>query len=228
MVGSSLFRVRLRQAVFSGILLCGLACAPTPAPAQPIPDEPSCRDCRIRSDVVVRFGGDLDDGLISAPWAKVYSLRDGWFAASDVEHRGLLKLYGPDGSYVRTVGRVGQGPGEYQGLHDIFRTEDGYLIYDITLGRLSWVDTEFEFQRSTPLGFTALRLALLSDGERLLVNALAGDGLAEGHSLSIVPIGEAPSASFGVLGVPWTSVATRCSTIASSHTRCLGRSGRRK
>jgi hypothetical protein len=179
-----------------------LACTSSGAPSQSIPDEPSCGECRIRTEVVVKFGSAVDEGMLGSDLVKVYSLRDGWFGLSDSSDRGFVRLFDPSGRFQRRIGAYGQGPGEYQGLSDMFRTEDGYLLFDVTLGRLSWVDEDFVYQRSIPLGFSARRVALLPDGERLLVNALVSDGLAEGHVLSVVAIGDTPRKMFGGSGKP--------------------------
>lgn len=61
----------------------------------------------------------------------------------------LIKLYGPDGTFLRTIGREGQGPGEYQAafpaIHDTM-----LIVHDPRTARTSVFDTAGAFLDSWP------------------------------------------------------------------------------
>lgn len=80
--------------------------------------------------VVGDSGWSLDrpDGLAIDSQGRIY--------VSD----GVVKLFGPDGKFIRTVGREGEGPGEYRGPL-IATAGDRLLVHDVTLARLSVFDS---------------------------------------------------------------------------------------
>jgi hypothetical protein len=63
-------------------------------------------------------------------------LRNGNFLIAQAD--GLLRLYGPDGSYKSSVGRRGDGPGEFQNIEWLQELNDGWFAaYDGRLRRLT-------------------------------------------------------------------------------------------
>jgi hypothetical protein len=102
-----------------------------------------------------------------------------------------IRTYGPDGAYLRSFGREGGGPGEFQRLGGIYLLPgDSILAYDFPARRLSLFSPEGEFVRASTLqgeltpnqGFPQV-IHALSDGSvivRLIGfdgNASAADGL---------------------------------------------------
>lgn len=60
-----------------------------------------------------------------------------------------LRLYSPDGRYLRDIGRTGEGPGEYRSIMGIGITPDGLLaVYDVRLRRISLFDRNGDYMRS--------------------------------------------------------------------------------
>lgn len=67
-----------------------------------------------------------------------------------------LRIFSPNGSHVRTVGRSGGGPGEYSGANGLlWLTPDTLLVVDQSGGRYSILTRTGEYVRSVPrrLGF---------------------------------------------------------------------------
>jgi 6-bladed beta-propeller len=71
-----------------------------------------------------------------------------------VANAGNLELciFGPDGQFIRRIGRTGGGPGEYRAIQGVQRLRaDSLLVYDPSLHRVSILDPEGHFVRSVPL-----------------------------------------------------------------------------
>ena len=69
-----------------------------------------------------------------------------------------IRVFGPDGTFLRAFGRAGQGPGEFRGPGGLNITPDGtVLIGDVLTRRVSHFNAKGEHLKDTPLG--TLRLA---------------------------------------------------------------------
>jgi len=76
---------------------------------------------------------------------------EGNFYVTDWDKRAILK-YDPSGKYVRTIGRKGQGPGEFQNL-SVARFDHTGALYVTDLGshRISFFDKDGNFLRQIPI-----------------------------------------------------------------------------
>ena len=63
-----------------------------------------------------------------------------------------LRYFGPDGRHVRTVGRQGEGPGEFSALFGIYARGDTVFAYDYRLSRVTLFDSEGELLDDIMLG----------------------------------------------------------------------------
>jgi len=61
---------------------------------------------------------------------------------------GELRFYDPSGRFISSVGRPGEGPGEFASLGMLFRLGDSLVTYDHQLRRLSIFDDRGSFARS--------------------------------------------------------------------------------
>jgi len=76
---------------------------------------------------------------------------EGNFYVSDWDNRAILK-YDPSGKYIRTIGRKGQGPGEFQNLSVARFDHEGTLyVTDLSAQRISFFDKDGTYLRQTPL-----------------------------------------------------------------------------
>lgn len=76
---------------------------------------------------------------------------EGNFYVTDWDKREILK-YDPSGKYVRTIGRKGQGPGEFQNLSIARFDRDGTLyVTDLSSQRISFFDKDGTYLRQTPI-----------------------------------------------------------------------------
>jgi hypothetical protein len=71
-----------------------------------------------------------------------------------------LRLYGPEGEHIRTVGREGSGPGEFNAPNGLVWSEDGTLwVVDPRNARFSFFDTTGAYLGSQPRGSRSFGLA---------------------------------------------------------------------
>src|SRR5665647_1567871 len=78
-----------------------------------------------------------------------------------------IQVFGPDGRYVRTIGRKGQGPGEFASPNSIDIDAAGRLyVLDDRQKRIQVFTKEGEVQKSirTPAGLGIDRFRLLGSG----------------------------------------------------------------
>ncbi len=101
------------------------------------PAEPSNGSATVQLDEMWRIGGDTDDedqifGLIS----KVLTGPKGDLYALDSQ-LSEIKVFSPEGEYLRTIGREGEGPGEFRGAQDMFFLPNGNIaVLQVFPGRL--------------------------------------------------------------------------------------------
>lgn len=128
----------------------------------------SCEACSITIASVVTLSGTEFDG----PATLIARGRSGEFYLMDPGER-LLKVFASDGRFVRTIGRQGGGPGEYERIRNILLPEDGTIhLLDGTLGRRSVFSRDGKFLESSPVrlyGGTGMAGVLLPKGD-LIVN----------------------------------------------------------
>ena len=61
----------------------------------------------------------------------------------------VIKVFGSDGKYIRTIGAKGEGPGEFQFISSLAFTKDGKLVVtDLRARRTSFFDSSGQFLRS--------------------------------------------------------------------------------
>jgi hypothetical protein len=100
-----------------------------------------------------------------------------------------LRFYDRDGSHLMSVGRTGEGPGEFRDLQRVWLLPgDSLLAYDFFPSRLSVFTSSGEFVRSQHFAS--------SDGRQILIRGPLSDGslIAAG-----APIWNAPGATSGVV-----------------------------
>lgn len=81
----------------------------------------------------------------------------------DSETRNI-RVFSPEGKYLRTIGRPGQGPGELQRPRYLHITpRQKVLVYDLRSRRVSFFTLEGSFLRQVPAGGHGLLLNLIED-----------------------------------------------------------------
>ncbi len=113
------------------------------------PDVPIFPNRTVHFEEELTFGGDQGDDklLLNAP-SDLQVDEYGHIYVSD--SRDLdIKVFDPQGRYVRTIGKRGEGPGEFQSLTDLQFMPDGRLmVFDLRARRTSFFGVSGDFIKS--------------------------------------------------------------------------------
>ncbi len=92
---------------------------------------------RVSEEPRVQIGSVDDDASALFGVTDAIRLRDGGFLVADGGSRAL-KFFDSRGAYVRSLGRAGDGPGEFRGLYRVAELEDGRIAaLDVILARVT-------------------------------------------------------------------------------------------
>lgn len=196
-----------------GLLLPALAVHPaaaTPLRAQEpehLSGEITCPECVITLDTVVTIGGLSGPGLhVVSMFSKVAVDRRGHIlVAGDAE----ISVFDSAGNYLRTVGRRGEGPGEYGRISHIGVGPRYVHVFEYHEGR-TMLDHDYRVVRTDRFPGQILSAAVLSDDVVVFV-ADVPTPASVGHKLHVLsPSGEMGSYGYdgGVYSSalePWAS-----------------------
>jgi len=113
-------------------------------PKHPIPKEGPTKKIVFKEDLSIGTV-EGDENYMFSGTISFNTDEDGNFYVSDMEALRIQK-YSPEGKYLLTIGRKGQGPGEFQSLSVIrFDREDYLYICDVTGRKVSFFNKEGEF-----------------------------------------------------------------------------------
>ena len=86
-----------------------------------------------------------------------------------------IKIYNAEGKFLKTIGRKGQGPGDFQALWKIFIDRNDYLYAsDVTLRKLSVFDPEGQYVATydfPKIGYSVRDFYVDKDGHFLLIES---------------------------------------------------------
>lgn len=147
---------------------------------------PPGEEWRVRGKPTLVIGAVVGDpehelGLV---WDAL-RLPDGRIVVAD-DARHELRFYSPRGELLDTLGREGEGPGEFESLIRIVPYRgDSIAVFDIALHRISILDGSGAFGRSRGLDiFRPNLVGALSDGS-LLVSADSLPAPGRGHRATV-------------------------------------------
>ncbi len=140
-----------------------------------------------------------EDALLSRVVGGVL-LGDGRAAVVDQGNTEIL-VFDRDGSVLRKVGRVGDGPGEYRRISSIHRFEDELWIHDAGHARWTRLDADLNLIGTRPSGLESYIVDLkpLTIGPNGTVTAILGDMRrfgTDGVSRDTMPLMSFDSAGF--------------------------------
>ena len=73
----------------------------------------------------------------------VWELPDGTIAVGNMSHPPAIRVFDQDGSYIRTIGRDGDGPGEFRWIAEMWLVPpDTLIVYDVQQSRVTVVDVQ--------------------------------------------------------------------------------------
>lgn len=176
-------RLRLPRAVIQLALLSLLPAAATPLQAQ---------TDRLVAEETLRIGS-ADDTTYAFDWASSIRARaDGtiWSAHTNEQR---LRVWSPDGSLLRVIGRAGDGPGEFRSIGAFGWRADTLWAYDNREARMSFFDFDGAFLSSANIRFSVDGHAgptTVQAGRLLADGTLAGSTSAPSHLVTTGEITE--------------------------------------
>ena len=160
-----------------------------------IPPQSSCATCKILLRPVVKLGSEADDAGF-APYVQIASNTKGQYVVSSGTFDGQLFVYGPNGAYLRTIGRKGFGPGEFSKPQLLaFDGQDSLHAVDASGPRYSVFTPGFQYARSVVLQGTPMKMRLQTQGGLYVASAATKAGVRNGLA-SFAASGGAPTSSF--------------------------------
>jgi hypothetical protein len=144
---------------------------------------------RVGPDALVRIGTiEGEEAYQFSRIAGVARLSDGGFIVGD-ETSQELRFFDNQGHHLRTVGRRGEGPGEFTGLSVVGVGPRGRAwTYDFSLRRITWFDPDGEMTGLTSLELEPPTLSAegpLPDGTFLLKQLWGTGGNSEVNELGL-------------------------------------------
>lgn len=151
-----------------------------------IGSEVSCPSCSIVIDSVVT----LEHVHFTGPSTAIAWDSMGVFYVVD-RTDGLLKAFDSDGRFVRSIGRRGGGPGEYEGPRNILVASDGSIVVvDGVLQRRTVFGRDGEVISSTRVPILPAfsnPAVLRPDGQLVLNSVVSAVGApAKGHTIQLI------------------------------------------
>jgi hypothetical protein len=161
-----------------------------------IPDEPACQTCRIRLDKELSIG-DLDGpgALPGQPWAVVRT-SDRILVTAGFNPTEIL-VFDQEGAFVETIGRAGDGPGEYRSATAlVVMPGDTIRVFDRSLGRQTVLSPGFEVIETLNIQMPATRAWRL-DSKTMLVNGMGLSRAGMPQPLHVLQLDGTITDSFG-------------------------------
>ena len=158
-------------------------------------DVPACPACEILFEQVHVLGDSDGPGILQREPTIATLDHAGNFLVAE---RSRFLVFGSDGQYVASVGRPGQGPGEFQRIVALKPHEDGRIdVFDAVAMRLTSLSPEYEVVDTVALEIMPTpRILLLPSDEYLLYSDVrTADRI--GVPLHVVTRGGEVRASFG-------------------------------
>ena len=159
---------------------------PMSSQAQDSRPKPSCAECKLVFDSLTTLGATDGDGALRAGPSSIVEDAEGRFVVGQMVDNEPARVFAPDGSFVSTIGAIGDGPGEYRKVGALSATGETLHVYDEGTQRISTVDLDLKLQGTIPLrGFAVMDAVALSSGLHI-VNMIVPGGASGGHALHLV------------------------------------------
>lgn len=158
------------------LIALAIACSAAPVAAQGVPAltrlEPgSCPTCTLSLEKVAVVGSASDAELLPE-YGRMLQLADGGFVVAQTGGTtGQLLRYDRAGKHVGTVGKLGDGPGEYRSVQSIVQAR-GDSVSLMGGRRITTISVASGRGRSEPVTLQAFFHLVLTDG-RMVVNSMA-------------------------------------------------------
>jgi hypothetical protein len=139
----------------------------------------------LAEDLVI--GSENDDAYFFPSYAGVAVDGKGTIFVVDLDNR-RVQVYDKQGRYVRTLGRVGQGPGEYRYPSSVMVDAAGNIVINDTARFLLHYSPEGIFQKSITLK-TSLSIPMLGPGGTIVGTAPLSPRAEGGKKNKLIQLG---------------------------------------
>ncbi len=176
-------RARFSRAILAVILVVSPASAAAQSLAlSRIPSTVSCSACSISVRRVTTLGnGSRAGALPIMPLQVTQDARGRIFAVVSVGDQPVL-VYDSTGKFIRVLGRVGDGPGEFRRAWRVDFKGDTIIVFDSRNRRASLFSASFEYRRQFPL------FAFFAESLRLPSGNYVGNSSVSSASRSGMPL----------------------------------------
>lgn len=177
-----------RRRISSLALLVTIGCVGSASAQQTIEinGTPLCAACQVVLDSVVVLGDREGPGYVGQT-ADLARTSDGRWLVAHFPELTRMAVFESDGTFLRTVGRGGGGPGEYDFISFLDLTAgDTLRVVDVGHQRLSILSPTLDYVRSQRLELSvSTEIEFLPDG-RMVTRALIGTDERGGHPLHLL------------------------------------------
>jgi len=131
-----------------------------------------CKDCTITATSVVSLGpADGPGAFASRPYSAALDARGRYYVVTPETVNETPLVFNSNGTFLRRLGRAGEGPGEYRAPSVILATrDDSIVIVDDRLARITVLSPDYSLVRTIPVPPNITSAAYLQDGS-FIVNA---------------------------------------------------------
>lgn len=157
--------------------------------------DPPCSTCSVRVERIATLGSDDGLGALGS-YPEAARDREGNFLVSYFENRSQFLVFDSTGSFIRSVGRQGAGPGEYRFVRHISATERAVYIWDSTGRRITELLAGDSAARTFPILGDPLSVAVIDDST-FVYNAVVTTSDLIGKPFHVLHAGAARPLSFG-------------------------------
>lgn len=144
----------------------------------------TCADCKITMDTVVTLGGLYDQGAEVISWGAEVAIDPSGRILVAARRSAEIFVFDSVGQLLRTVGRRGQGPGEYQRISHINVGPQYVHVFEYNTGR-TLLDHDFGFVRKDRFPGQFLQ-SHVTETEEVVVAGNLPSLAAAGHLLHLV------------------------------------------
>lgn len=164
-----------------------------------IPSKPSCPNCKITLSRVATLGRVTDPGSVMLHSRLVRDSR-GQFYVAPTSNPGEIFVYDARGRYLRSLGRRGGGPGEFEVITELaIARGDTVHVFDGKLRRRTVISPDGAFVRSSASRGTVSEAVVRVDGT-IAVNLASPDPELFGLPIHILDPSGRIVRSFGAAG----------------------------
>ena len=116
-----------------------------------VADTPACPKCTVEARTVAVLGTADGPGALSGPRQVLADARERYWA---FEFSSPPMVFGGNGEYIRTVGSIGQGPGEFRGaISGMLVPGDSVVVFDAANRRASVIGPDLTMGRLIRMSF---------------------------------------------------------------------------